>query len=109
MHKIPITIQEDSWMALLAAKYLKTTSVAIVFGKTIYLYGVSKKTFLQNKAWVRHEVAHVLQYQQLGFVKFLVSYLYANIQNGYAKNKFELEAIQKEQDENMMNYVEFKN
>ncbi len=107
MQKIPVRIKENSWIALLAAKYLKATSVAIVFGKTIYLYGVSKKAFLQNTTWVRHEIAHILQYQQLGFVKFLIFYLFSNVKNGYINNKFEIEATQKEKDESILEKVTF--
>jgi hypothetical protein len=44
-----VHIKENSWLASLAAKQLKGSSAAIVFGNTIHLHGVSQQGFLQMK------------------------------------------------------------
>jgi len=87
-----IHIKEDSLLARLAARQLKGNSAAIVFGSTIHLYGVSRQQFLQNKAWVKHELRHVSQYQQYGFFSFIFRYLFESYKNGYYNNRFEVEA-----------------
>lgn len=92
-----IKIKENSWVAKIAARQLKTSQVAIVFGNTIYLYGVATDFFLQNEKWIKHELKHVAQYQQFGFVPFIVRYLAEWIKNGYFNNRFEIEARDAEQ------------
>jgi hypothetical protein len=92
-----IKIKEESWVAKLAAKRLKANQVAIVFGKTIYLYGVAPEIFLQNEPWVKHELKHVAQYRQFGFVPFIFLYLAEWIKKGYYNNRFEVEAREAEQ------------
>ena len=91
-----IHIKENSLRAKLAAKKLKTSSVAIVFGKSICLYGISKKDFLNNEALVKHELKHVAQYQQHGFALFLIKYLLEWMKKGYHNNRFEVEAREAE-------------
>ncbi len=59
-----LRIKEQSWIAKLAAKKLKSKNVAIVIGTTIHLYNVSKQQFLQNEKWVKHEVCHLEQFQK---------------------------------------------
>ena len=92
-----IRIREKSWLAWLAAKKLKSRKAAIVFGKTIYLYGVAPEIFLQNEPWVKHELKHVAQYRQFGFMPFIFLYLAEWIKNGYYNNRFEVEAREAEQ------------
>jgi len=96
--KLPagVHIKENSFRAKLAAKKLKSSNVAIVFGRTIYLYGVSRKDFLSNHSWLKHELQHVAQYRQHGFVLFLIKYLWEWIKNGYHNNRFEVEAREAE-------------
>ena len=84
--------KENSLLAKLAAKKLKSSNMAIVFGSTIHLYGVEKSQFLQNDAWVRHELQHVAQYRQHGFFPFLAKYLAEWAKKGYENNRFEVEA-----------------
>ena len=91
-----IKIKEDSLVARLAAKKLNSRNVAIVFGKTIHLYGVSRQSFLNNDAWVKHELKHVAQYQQHGFVPFLMKYILEWMRHGYHNNRFEIEAREAE-------------
>jgi len=85
-------IKEDSWLAAIAAKKLKSTSVAMVLGKTIHLYNTSKEDFLKNEKWVKHELCHMQQFHQHGYIGFIAKYLWESIRNGYYNNKFEVEA-----------------
>ena len=85
-------IKENSWIAKLAAFKLRSKQVAIVIGKTIHLYNTSKKEFLNDEKWVKHELCHVRQFQQNGYVIFIVKYLWESIKHGYFNNKYEVEA-----------------
>lgn len=85
-------IVENSLVARVARFVLKTNNVAMVLGKSIYLSGVRKENFLQNKAWVAHELCHIKQFRQYGFFRFLGLYLIESLRVGYYENKFEREA-----------------
>lgn len=84
-------IKENSWIAKLAARKLQTHNVAIVLGKTIHLYNVTKKEFLKNQKWVKHEIRHLQQFQQYGFLRFILMYLWEGMRKGYHNNKYEIE------------------
>jgi len=94
---VKVHIKENSWLARLAAKQLKGNSAAIVFGNTIYLHGISQQSFLQNETWVKHELKHVAQFRQYGFMVFIFKYLVESYKNGYYYNRFEVEAREAEQ------------
>lgn len=81
--------------------------VAIVFGHTIHLHGVNRWEFLRNEAWVRHELCHVRQYRQYGFLRFIWLYLVEYWRYGYRQNRFEVAAREAEDDEGMVAGVEF--
>jgi hypothetical protein len=87
-----LEIKEDSWIAKIAAAKLHSENVAIVLGKTIHLYHVSKEDFLKNEKWVKHEICHLRQYKKYGFFFFICRYLWECVRVGYYKNKFEVEA-----------------
>lgn len=87
-----IRIQENSWIAKIAAAKLKTDNVAIVLGNTINLYNVKKEDFLRNEKWVKHEVCHIKQFQRHGYVSFILKYLWESYKHGYYNNKYEAEA-----------------
>jgi|SRR4051794_21055723 hypothetical protein len=91
-----ISIKENSLAARLAAYILHEDSVAVVIGKTIHLWNTSKKDFVNNKRWLHHELVHIQQFKQYGFIKFLFLYLFESLKNGYYNNKFEVEAREKE-------------
>ena len=59
-----IRIKENSLLARVAAHNLKADKMALVLGCTIYLHNTSREEFLRNTKWVKHEVAHVKQFQQ---------------------------------------------
>ncbi|MBL7741230.1 MAG: DUF4157 domain-containing protein [Chitinophagaceae bacterium] len=90
-------IREHSFFARIAAWKLKSKKAAIVFGSTIYLHGTSQEEFLQNKRWLRHELKHVEQFRRHGFGKFIISYLWEWLKNGYYNNKYEIEAREAEE------------
>ena len=93
-----LRIKEQSWIAKLAAKKLKSKNVAIVIGSTIHLYNVPKHQFLQNEKWVKHEVCHLKQFQKHGNFIFILKYLWESLQHGYHQNKYEKEARRAEEE-----------
>ena len=89
---IEYSIKENSWIAKLASKKLRTNRVAIVICKTIHLHNTSKQIFLQDERWLKHELCHVRQFKKYGFLNFIIKYLWESIRNGYYNNKYEVEA-----------------
>lgn len=90
-------IKENSWIAKLAAKKLQSNNVAIVIGKTIHLYHVSKEDFLKDSRWVKHEQCHISQFKEYGFFTFIFKYVYESMKHGYYNNKYEAEARKAEE------------
>jgi hypothetical protein len=97
-----VRIKENSWIAKLAAAKLKAEKVAIVFGRTIHLHNTRREEFLSDEEWVCHELKHVEQYRQNGFVIFLLRYLIEWARKGYYDNRFEKEARESEQDAGLL-------
>ncbi len=93
-----VNIKENSWIAKLAAKKLKTKNVAIVIGSTIHLYNVTKEQFIKDEKWVRHEVCHLKQFKKHGHLSFVLKYLWESMRQGYHKNKYEEEARKAEEE-----------
>ena len=91
-----ITIKENSWIAKLAAKKLQANNMAIVIGKTIHLHNATRHDLLQNEKWLKHEMCHIMQFQQYGFITFIAMYLWQSLLHGYHNNKFEVEAREAE-------------
>jgi hypothetical protein len=87
-----VRIKENSWLAKIAAAKLRSSSVAFVLGNTIHLHNVSQKNFLQNHAWLKHELCHIRQFKQHGFLLFIIKYLWQSVKKGYYNNPFEVEA-----------------
>lgn len=85
-------IKENSWLAKMAAKKLGKKEVAMVLGKTIHLWNATQGEFLNNEKWVKHELCHVRQFQQYGFMGFIARYLWESMRKGYFNNKYEIEA-----------------
>ncbi len=93
-----VSICENSMLARLGARKLKSTRCALVVHKTIYLWGISKNDFLNAPRYVRHELQHVLQYRRYGVAGFLIRYLYYSLIHGYYNNPLEVEARASEAD-----------
>ncbi len=92
MNKPLYNIKENSWLAAIAAKKLRVKSVAMVLGKTIHLFGSSKEDFLADECWVKHELCHVKQFEEHGYLLFIIKYLWESLRMGYHNNKYEVEA-----------------
>src|SRR6266542_4548254 len=102
MLAMKISIKEKSFIARIASKILHEKSVAVVIGKTIHLWNADKQNLLKNKKWLRHELVHIQQFRQYGFIKFLLLYSWETLKNGYYNNKFEVVAIAKDNDETVV-------
>ena len=96
MNRPAFYIKENSWLAKIAAKKLSSKSVAMVLGKTIHLYGTTKENFLADERWVKHELCHVKQFAERGYVLFIIKYLWESLRVGYYNNRYELEAREAE-------------
>ncbi|MBS1783056.1 MAG: DUF4157 domain-containing protein [Bacteroidetes bacterium] len=103
-----VRIKENSWLARLAAKKLRFPSVALVVGRTIHLHNCSHAQFLQDKQWVLHELKHVEQYEQNGWVRFLWLYGLETWKEGYTNNRFEVEARASAHDESLLAKYRFE-
>ena len=64
----------------------------MVLGKTIHLHNTTKANFLQDERWVKHELCHIKQFKDHGYVGFIIKYLWESIKKGYYNNRFEVEA-----------------
>lgn len=93
-----VHIKEKSFIARVGAKFLGVNNVALTIGNTIYLHNATKQTLLENKIWLCHELVHVEQFNQLGYIKFLLVYIKEWMYKGYYNNKFEVEARAKQTD-----------
>lgn len=87
-----LNVKENSWLAKIAARKLSSQSVAMVLGKTVHLHNTTKEDFLQNKKWVRHELCHIKQFRQHGYIGFVAKYVWESLRKGYYNNGFEIEA-----------------
>jgi hypothetical protein len=85
-------VVERSLFARIARTVLKSNNVAMVLGKRIHLSGVSRDAFLRDEGWVAHELCHIRQFQEHGFLRFLWLYLRESMRVGYYNNKYEVEA-----------------
>lgn len=91
-------IKENSWIAKLAAFKMGSKKVAIVIGNTIHLYKTPRQDFLKNERWVKHELCHIKQFEENGFVSFIAKYLWESLKHGYYNNKYEAEAREAEKE-----------
>lgn len=105
MDKIQIYIKENSWIAKIAAYKLGTSNVAIVIGRTIHLHNATRNELLENEAWLRHEVAHVMQWLQHNYVRFTILYLWYSIRYGYKNNPLEQSARMAETEEGTLENI----
>lgn len=95
---ISVYIQENSCLASIAARNLRSSTCALVIRNTVYLHGMTRQEFIQNLPLLRHEVEHIRQWQREGFFSFLAKYLWHSFRVGYYNNPFEIEARDSESD-----------
>jgi hypothetical protein len=107
MKPIVCTIKENAWLAKIASRQLKSRQAAIVIGRTIYLYGVTGKAFMENIPWLRHEACHIRQYNRYRIKGFLFLYLFEYVRFGYYNNCFEKEARAAETNPAMLDNITF--
>lgn len=93
-----VIIKEKSFIAKIAARKLKQSTMAITIGNKIYLHNVSREDFQNNKSWLCHELKHVQQFSQYGYFTFIIKYLIESFKKGYHFNKYEIEARAAETD-----------
>ncbi len=86
------SIKENSRLAGIAAKKLRSSEVAMVLGKTIHLYNITKEKFVENERWLKHELCHIRQFRQYGYWGFIARYLWESVRSGYYNNRFEVAA-----------------
>jgi hypothetical protein len=87
-------IIENSPFARLARLTLGSGSVAMVLGNSIHLSGATREEFLRDPHWVAHEMCHIRQFKEHGYVGFLWKYLLGWVRHGYYDIPFEAEARQ---------------
>jgi hypothetical protein len=97
---VKIFIREQSFIARCAGYALNERRMAVTMGRTINLWNASKEDLMKNKTWLRHELVHVEQFRQKGFLRFLLLYAWESLKHGYQNNRFEVEARARE-NENM--------
>lgn len=89
---LDIRFRKKSKLARLAAFIMRSSSCALVIGRTIHLHGANESDLINNRAWMNHELAHVAQYQRYGLLNFLVRYGWYCLRYGYYNNPLEIEA-----------------
>ena len=90
-HSQKIRVVENSALAKIVAKIKGEELYAITFGKTIFV-SCKKEDFFANQWWVKHELAHVAQYERHGTLRFLALYTYYAVFRRKKVNPFEIEA-----------------
>lgn len=85
-------IVEKSLFARIARMVLKSSNVAMVLGNRIHLSGVDRHSFIKDEGWLAHELCHIRQFREHGYVRFLWLYLRESMRVGYYNNKYEIEA-----------------
>lgn len=103
---IKVYIKENSWIARISAFKLGVNNCATAIGSTIHLHNTSRNELIKNTAWLRHEVCHVKQWNDKGYLLFLFDYVWLSIRYGYYQNPYEKEAREAESNVNMLNDVE---
>lgn len=63
-------------------------TLAFAMGRTIFV----RSTYVDKPKLIRHERAHVRQYQREGLL-FMLKYTYFDLVRGYDNNPYEIEAI----------------
>lgn len=101
-----VYIHTNSFVAKVAAKMLRFSRIAITIGNNVYLHNATAHTFLNTQRWLIHELKHVEQYEQEGFIGFLFAYLRDALRNGYYQNKFEIEARHSENEVRLLKKYE---
>lgn len=87
-----VIVKTDSFLARIACRWMKSNSVAMVMGKTIHVYGARPMDLLNNMDWLLHEMVHIRQFEENGYIRFIGLYLLESMKHGYHNNRYEIEA-----------------
>lgn len=90
-HSQEVRVVENSKLAKIVAKIKGEELYAITLGKTIFI-SCKKEEFFEKQWWVKHELAHVAQYEKHGTLRFLALYTYYAVFRRKKVNPFEIEA-----------------
>lgn len=102
-----IRIKEHTLYARLAARKMKSQSLAIVWRNSVHLCNITREQFLLDKRLVLHELEHVRQFRRYGTLRFVVLYLWEGLRKGYHNNRFEVEARDAEKNKRGVSGIEF--
>lgn len=102
-----IRVKENTFYARLAARKMKSHSLAIVWRNSVHLCNISREQFLRDKPFVLHELEHVRQFRRYGTFRFVVLYLWEGLRKGYYNNRFEVEARKAEKGKWDVSGIEF--
>jgi hypothetical protein len=105
--KLTVHIKENSSIAACAAFIMKSQTMAITIGNTIYLHGTTIDSFFNNKEWLTHEVAHVHQFATCNKWIFIIQYCIEWLKRGYFNNKYEVAARANEKNFQLLQNVQF--
>jgi hypothetical protein len=100
-----VRIKQNSFFAKCASRIMKANNLAIVFRKTVHLHNITAHQFLVDEELMRHELQHVIQYKEQGWLIFVIKYLWFSFKNGYFNNPFEVEARNMEYDTDLLKRV----
>ncbi len=87
-----VIVKTDSFLARIACRWMKNNAVAMVMGKTIHVYGARPMDLLSNMDWLLHEIVHIRQFEENGYIRFIGLYLLEWMKHGYHNNRYEIEA-----------------
>jgi hypothetical protein len=91
-----VRLKTDTLVSKIAFRLIrsfKNKAVASTIGKTIHLHKITPEAFVENRAFLRHELQHAIQYQTIRF--FALKYIWETLRKGYFQNKYEVEAREK--------------
>lgn len=81
----------NSKFAKLMGKFFhETTYFAVTTSKNTTRYSCNIE--MVNNFWRKHEEVHKKQFERMGWFRFVISYFFEFIKNGYKNNKYEIEA-----------------
>lgn len=69
--------------------------MAMTLGSHVY-FSWSRRVVVNQLSVVRHELRHVMQYKELGFMRFLCTYVWQWVKHGFSYTKIDLEVEARE-------------
>lgn len=91
-----VKLKTDTLVSKVAFRLIrshKNKAIASAINKTIHLHAITAEAFVERKAFMRHELQHIIQYHTIRF--FVLKYIWETLKKGYFNNKYEVEAREK--------------